>query len=53
VLLTSEGRKLAGRGADRVSQEIEALAQELSPADRKKLIASIGRMLFSDPQGTA
>jgi DNA-binding MarR family transcriptional regulator len=48
VLLTPGGRKAIQRVAGRVSTEIDALARDLSPADRTRLIGSIARMLEAD-----
>ncbi len=48
VLLTRDGRKTARYLAGRVSTEIDARTCDLSPADRKQLIACIARILHRE-----
>lgn len=45
VLLTPRGRKLAADFADRVSEEIDRLVEELSPAQRERLALQAARIV--------
>jgi DNA-binding MarR family transcriptional regulator len=52
VLLTRHGRKTVQVLGGRVSREIDKRTRDLSPADRRQLIAWIARILESDPKVT-
>jgi DNA-binding MarR family transcriptional regulator len=52
VLLTRNGRKTVQVLGGRVSREIDKRTRDLSPADRRQLIAWIARILESDPKAT-
>lgn len=52
VLLTRNGRKTVQVLGGRVSREIDKRTRDLSPADRRQLIAWIARILESDPKVT-
>jgi DNA-binding MarR family transcriptional regulator len=50
VLLTANGRKTVRQLGGRVSREIDRRTRDLSPADRRQLIAWIARILEGDPK---